>query len=285
MSANPGLRDISHSITGGSISAQGMLLLACAAFASANWCSGYWIPFEAAKAVAARLCYDIRYVLVPVFGPDFVAMCHRRDDPDFQILSVDRNIIQRCKEGATALQTQSRESSTASSPRTPSAFTSLPLWPPPKSLRAKPDKAADVESGYGTDTDRSDIYTSSPGSPTSISFTPVNTPRTPIFETYRCQPPTNITSTPRVNVSSVKSPKSKLSKRARTTDNFREEEPTSYQSSPEASAIPKRRRISPTSTSHGMTPETGAAYTLIRLNMADSTLTGERDVRRRRASA
>ncbi len=211
-------------------------------------------------------------------------MCHKRDDPDFQILSVDRNIIQGCKEDATALQAQSRDSSTASSPRTPSAFASLPLWPP-KSLRPKPRKAADVESGYGTDTDRSDIYPSSPGSPTSINFTPVNTPKTPLLESYRYPPPTNITSTPRVNVSPVRSPKSKPSKRARANDEARDEATASYQSSPETPAILKRRKVSPASTSNGMTPEIGAAYTLIQLNMADSTLTEKKDVRRRRASA
>lgn len=224
-------------------------------------------------------------MLVPVFGPDFVAMCHKRDDPDFQILSVGGNIIQRCKEGATALQAHSRESSTASSPRASSAYASLPLWPPPKSLRPKPSKAADVESGYGTDTDRSDIYTSSPGSPTSISFTPVNTPGKTIFEMYRCPPPTNITSTPRLNKSSVRGRKSKPSKRARTTDKTRDEEIAAYQSTPEAPAIPKRRKGCPTSTSIGMTPEFGAAYTLIQLNMADSILTEKKILRRRRASA
>lgn len=204
-------------------------------------------------------------------------MCHKPDDPDFQNLSVDRNIIQQCKEVATALQAQSRESSTASSPRTPSAFASLPLWPPPRSLPPKPSNATDVESGYGTDTDRSDMYTPGPGSPTSIGFTPVNTPRTPEFGSYRLPSPKNITSTPRVKLSPIRSPKTKSSKRPWTNCKAQYEEASSYQSSPEVTSSPKRRKVSPTSPSDGTMLEIGAAYALIQLKTGDG--------RRRRASA
>ncbi|EEQ34294.1 conserved hypothetical protein [Microsporum canis CBS 113480] len=43
LNANPGLREICHSITGGALAAQ-----------------GYWMPFDAAKAVAATFCWKIR---------------------------------------------------------------------------------------------------------------------------------------------------------------------------------------------------------------------------------
>ncbi|KAF2092183.1 DNA-binding domain of Mlu1-box binding protein MBP1 [Saccharata proteae CBS 121410] len=61
LNINPGLRDISYSITGGALSAQ-----------------GYWMPFEAAKAVAATFCHPIRHALTPIFGPDFLPI---RSDP------------------------------------------------------------------------------------------------------------------------------------------------------------------------------------------------------------
>ncbi|KAF9635132.1 putative apses transcription factor xbp1 protein [Lasiodiplodia theobromae] len=58
ISLNPGLRDISHSITGGSLLAQ-----------------GYWLPYDAARAVAANFCWHLRAALTPLFGPDFVRDC------------------------------------------------------------------------------------------------------------------------------------------------------------------------------------------------------------------
>ncbi|CDO54252.1 hypothetical protein DV495_001045 [Geotrichum candidum] len=44
---------------------------------------GTWVPFEIAKALAARTCYYIRYALVPVFGADFPDTCLKPDEPGF----------------------------------------------------------------------------------------------------------------------------------------------------------------------------------------------------------
>lgn len=44
---------------------------------------GTWVPFEIAKALAARTCYYIRYALVPVFGADFPDSCLKPDEPGF----------------------------------------------------------------------------------------------------------------------------------------------------------------------------------------------------------
>lgn len=212
-------------------------------------------------------------------------MCYKPEDLDFQNLSVDQEIIQRCQKGAAALQVQSRASSAASSPKTPPAYASLPLWPPSKSLRPKPSKATDVESGYGTDTDRSETYASTPGSPTNNNFTPVNTPKTSVSGSYQNGPTANVTSTPRAKISFVKSQKMKTLKRARTKDKPCDMEAASHQSSPESQGLPKRRKILPTSISNGMMPEIGAAYTLIQLNKADAILGERKLVRTRRASA
>ncbi|KAL2050605.1 hypothetical protein ABVK25_009113 [Lepraria finkii] len=265
MTANPGLRDISHSITGGSISAQ-----------------GYWVPYEAAKAVAARFCYNIRHVLVPLFGPDFVAMCHEPGSSGFMQLSIDSDIIYRCTEGATAILAQSRESSMPVSPRTPCAFPALPSWPP-KPLLPKSFKAMDVESGYGTDSDRSDKYPGSPDSCSNSGWTPVNSPRLENFSFPRA----NVTSTPRelseghVGMVSGSNKKKNGAKRPLLQiDGASNNESSSDQSSIADTVSPKRRKIT-----GGLTPEIGAACTLLQLNMADATLREGTGVRRRRASA
>ena len=184
MSANPGLSAVSHSITGGSISAQGTYHLS----SRSNLLTmlGYWVPFEAAKAVASRFCYNIRYVLVPVFGPDFVSMCEVPEQGAWMHLSISRTIIQHCTEAATAYQSQSRESSMAISPRTTSAFTTS-IWPAKPTLRPKSRMIMDFESGYATDSERS-VY---PDSPISSEWTPVNSPR------QKELPSINVTSTPR----------------------------------------------------------------------------------------
>lgn len=244
------------------------------------------MPFEAAKAVAAKFCYEIRYVLVPVFGPDFVSMCQKCGDSSTLRLKIDASIVQRCTEAVTgtANQAQSRESSVAVSPRTQTAYANLTVWPP-KSLRPKPAKLIDAESGYGTDSDRSEKYSGSPDSPRSIEWTPVNSPGMKFLETYQFfqRPPRNVTSTPR----DLESPSASNSKRVANTkrgiseiDKASETEGSSDHSLIEASASPKRRKRSAV-----MTPEIGAAYTLVELNMADTTLGERKPLKRRRASA
>ena len=183
------------------------------------------------------------------------------------------------------MHAQSRESSQAVSPRTPSAFVDLPVWPP-KSLRPKPAKAMDVESGYGTDSDRSDKYPGSPYSCGAIDWTPVNSPTLRTLESYRFPPQTNVTSTPREDVTSYPALRSLISKAKRPTkrpppvdDDTSEEGSVSDRSSVDVAPTPKRRKIS-----GAMTPEM-AARTLLELNMADATLGEQKVLKRRRASA
>lgn len=61
---------------------------------------GYWIPYEAAKALAATFCYKIRYALAPVFGNDFVDLCSHPKHPDFENYSIRKDIVVRCKRQA-----------------------------------------------------------------------------------------------------------------------------------------------------------------------------------------
>lgn len=237
------------------------------------------MPYDAAKAVAARFCYEIRHVLVPVFGPDFVSMCRNYADRSYLHLKVDRSIIERCTDAAKVNQAHSREASVAVSPRPPASFVSLSMCRASKSLRSKL-KAVDVESGYGTDSDRSEKY---PGSPSSLGYngwTPVNSPR---LETYRFLPPNSVTSTPRTSdpPATLQSGTRSCAKRVLSDiDRASEEESWSETSSAAAAALAKRRKISAV-----ISPEIGAAYTLIQMNMADATLGERKEAKRRRASA
>ncbi|KAL6715154.1 hypothetical protein ACLMJK_007418 [Lecanora helva] len=269
MQSNKGLREISHSITGGSISAQ-----------------GYWVPFEAAKAIAARLCYKIRYVLVPVFGPDFVTMCCKPGDADFENLSIDRDILRRCEEEARAVEARLKNSFLPSSAKPVSSYDQTSYSPLKKSIKSKQRRKVEVESGYGTDTDRSDLYSSYPSSPATSGWNPVNTPRVANLDTFRFPPPSRkITSSPWVKPVPQRSPKTLGSKRLASPDDTPEEEETPSNMSSERSLIsPKRKKVSHTS-AWAPTPEVEAARTLIQLSMADTALAARKPAaRRRRAS-
>ncbi|KAF2432920.1 DNA-binding domain of Mlu1-box binding protein MBP1, partial [Tothia fuscella] len=76
LNGNPGLREISHSITGGALAAQ-----------------GYWMPFECAKAVAATFCYNVRHALTPLFGKDFLDICIHPAHPSYGNFKIDQSII------------------------------------------------------------------------------------------------------------------------------------------------------------------------------------------------
>ncbi|KAK7509612.1 transcription regulator HTH, apses-type DNA-binding domain-containing protein, partial [Phyllosticta citricarpa] len=73
---NNGLGAISYSITGGALAAQ-----------------GYWMPFEAAKAVAATFCYPICHALTPIFGRDFVDMCTLPSDASYASFKIQDDIV------------------------------------------------------------------------------------------------------------------------------------------------------------------------------------------------
>ena len=213
-------------------------------------------------------------------------MCHKAGDPNFQNLTIDLDIMRRCKENAMMTHTPSGETSLASSPEMPFPYTQLPIWPPRKSLRPKPVKANDVESGYGTDTDRSDIYTSCPVSPNSNGWTPVNKPRALNLENFRF-PTTrqDITSTPRGKTSPLDTSASRISKRPASADKTSDNETSPSSRSVQGPAPKKRKMALPTTTSRS-TPELGAAYTLMQMSMADTKQAkGERGFTRRRASA
>lgn len=152
-------------------------------FADTN--PGYWIPYEAARAVAATFCWHIRYALTPVFGKDFSNICLTPASEYFGSMQIDPEITKRC-----ALQVQqyremetharSSPSSGISSPRMPQTPKTRPHL---RKLKPKPYKLTpDSGSDYSTDTSQAEQYELSSPSP-QIAFTnpwsAVNSPRSP----------------------------------------------------------------------------------------------------------
>ncbi|KAJ4013159.1 hypothetical protein NW766_006982 [Fusarium irregulare] len=73
---NPGLKEITHSITGGAIAAQ-----------------GYWMPYQCARAICATFCHPIAGALIPIFGPDFPAICIPPGTPEYARMVINRQIV------------------------------------------------------------------------------------------------------------------------------------------------------------------------------------------------
>ncbi|KAL2869737.1 putative APSES transcription factor Xbp1 [Aspergillus lucknowensis] len=172
LNQNPGLRDICHSITGGALAAQ-----------------GYWMPFEAARAVAATFCWKIRFALTPLFGNDFPDLCvHPNDRSRFGRMIIDPSIVQTATERAhfyRMLELRSPPLTHLRAGYRPSSAgdrTHLDRHILPKSYHQHhpSNTSTDGSLGYGSSPEynsSTDPYCVSPVSPLRNSFTPVNTPR------------------------------------------------------------------------------------------------------------
>ncbi|CAG7916383.1 unnamed protein product [Penicillium olsonii] len=168
LAQNNGLRDICHSITGGALAAQ-----------------GYWMPYDAAKAMAATFCWRIRHVLTPLFGTDFPAMCTHPDERRRHgVMVIDPEIIRLATDKANYFRSLEMPSSprSARAPvryhivRGPEAhnYEEPPVKLPP--LKYPRHRYADsIASARESSTEP---YALSPKSqfPCS-SFTPINPPR------------------------------------------------------------------------------------------------------------
>ena len=247
------------------------------------------MPFEAAKAVAATFCFHIRYALTPVFGLDFSELCVVPDDPSFGRMVIDRKTIRQCTEAANEFRALSREASITGSPQTPASAAGLARWGS-KSLRPKPMKTVDMESGYGTDTDRSDKYLDSPQTPMKFEWTALNTPRSAVMQHHHIPSPAAglcTASAPECHEDpqdrmETSSEGSGVAKRALSElDEDYDGECSSAPSSEEVMSPPKRRKKSIT-----LTKEARAAYLLMQLHMADASLKddGPKEMRRRASS-
>ncbi|PYH46962.1 putative APSES transcription factor Xbp1 [Aspergillus saccharolyticus JOP 1030-1] len=76
LQSTPGLMPNAHNITGGNVIRQ-----------------GYFVPWECARALATRFCWDVRYALTPIFGNDFPEDCLHPDHPDYRQWLIDPEIV------------------------------------------------------------------------------------------------------------------------------------------------------------------------------------------------
>lgn len=83
LTANPGLKELSHSITGGALAAQ-----------------GYWMPYACARAVCLTFCYPIRWALTPIFGPSFIKDCLKPEHPGFCRFKIGSDVIRFAQQDA-----------------------------------------------------------------------------------------------------------------------------------------------------------------------------------------
>ncbi|KAF2840028.1 DNA-binding domain of Mlu1-box binding protein MBP1 [Patellaria atrata CBS 101060] len=156
INVNPGLRDITHSITGGALAAQ-----------------GYWMPFNAAKALAATFCYEIRYALTPVFGKDFLDVCIHPDDPAFNGYKISPTIVEACISETESWRNRSEDqysglSTPLTTPRLPHDYSP---WNA-RSTRRRVIETDGSDSEYGT---AESCHVFSPEiSPTSQPWTSIN---------------------------------------------------------------------------------------------------------------
>ena len=141
---NPGLAEISHSITGGSLTAQGKKhhLLYCTCNEILMLDAGYWMPYFCARAVCATFCAEIAPALIPIFGESFPSECVPLEAPHYGRWKIDPQLIEDATKTTLAWVEQysplSAPASTSSSPpyptthiRSPSMSNTPPPNPPP----------------------------------------------------------------------------------------------------------------------------------------------------------
>lgn len=171
------------------------------------------MPFEAAKAMAATFCWDIRHILTPLFGANFPSMCvppaERAQNFDHAI--IDPAIVQRATETAHYYRSLEFHSGGLSSGTTSPAM-SGPDTVARYGLRANEDYSRRqifpkmprhnyAASVHSTRESSSEPYCMSPTSPARSGFTPINAPRSAVAP----PPPPSRVPSPRSFLSYVKS--------------------------------------------------------------------------------
>ena len=238
--------------------------------------SGYWMPFEAARAVAATFCHEIRYVLTPVFGPDFPSLCISPTDPAFKCFSVNPEIIVRCTEAAIMSRQQSRESSVVRHSYTHTRPGGKLQWTP----RSQDPTSTDDEYEYETDSDQ--YSSTSPRTVETASWKPINVARSSAWDKYQFPTPRR---TPDSAERYSHAPDRSASQReppARITPRDRQKKA--------ALNVPKRKRPDPEEPTPAQSKrytesEILAAKALIELHKADRRLGERLKEMERRASA
>ncbi|KAI4716657.1 hypothetical protein E4T48_07112 [Aureobasidium sp. EXF-10727] len=178
LSLNSGLRELSFSITGGAIAAQ-----------------GYWMPYGCARAVCATFCWNLRWALSPIFGPSFIRDCLPPNHPGFARFTIDPEIVRACAreaEGWRAGAGANHYSLVSGPPTSAPALTiprSTPMpMPEPKRLRARPtrprvDTATHLGSPFHSDDESAAIVTNTNSTRRNIPDSPSVSPKTRISPT------------------------------------------------------------------------------------------------------
>ncbi|KAJ9620263.1 hypothetical protein H2203_008028 [Taxawa tesnikishii (nom. ined.)] len=146
---NPGLNELSHSITGGKICTQ-----------------GYWMDFGCAYAVCQTFCWEIRWALTPIFGPAFIKDCLPPSDPNFKKFKVDSEVIRVAtakaegRWGAVSRAVTPETIADASASAGREIPRSVPTVPLPKALRTRKPKnltaLTELDSPFQSDADGED---------------------------------------------------------------------------------------------------------------------------------
>lgn len=157
------------------------------------------MPYQAAKAIAATFCYNIRWALTPVFGNDFPTMCVHPTDPNYAKFLIDPDIVRECTEETNRFRREGPSYKTAApqpsaEPYSPKLQFGCPPWGV-KVDKAQHQRTSEEESGYASDTrtDRSgdDGPLFSPQvSPRSQTWRSVNRSQSPASPTTTLHSPT-----------------------------------------------------------------------------------------------
>jgi hypothetical protein len=144
------------------------------------------MPFEAAKAIAATFCYDIRWALTPIFGNDFPSTCTPPSDPHFAKFVIDPRIVQQCTEETDRFKEEGEWYKLRRVPETPRPKFGTPPWS--VNIKTQPRmRLVDTESGYGTDTDSSDKHMCSPHFSPRSQYSGWRAPSTDYRRHQRCR--------------------------------------------------------------------------------------------------
>ena len=105
LNMNPGLKDITHSITGGALAAQGQSFANThSSLTVSNHYTGYWMPYACARAICATFCAHISGALIPLFGPSFPSLCVPLESSDYGRHVISSAIIKKAAEEANNLR-------------------------------------------------------------------------------------------------------------------------------------------------------------------------------------
>jgi hypothetical protein len=126
--------------------------------------SGYWVPWQAAKELAATFCWDIRWALTPVFGNDFPQKCTPPHHPSYGNFVISPAIVQFCTDETVRFR-ENKDSYRLFQSKTPSPTVSMrlmfdtPVWKRHVLSSPTTDTDGDDNAAYSTEVSPRSLYT------------------------------------------------------------------------------------------------------------------------------